>query len=307
MVENCSLNSCGLGIKLAETTQAKVSNTDFSESNQGIRTDGGTLSVDNCMFGGPTHDNGPGTNAIWITYGGSLANVSVSNTKFNMPGATGGVVIGQFVTEAGGTFSFNNCVFGNDYGGSNLCYVAVSWPDASYASFRNCRYGPLPWFGIQDTLLHIVNVDNPYQGGSGGTNTVLLTAGRQYSSTQLAPAFRMTQPMNIGGNVTIGAFPIISVSTNIPVTGDTLSPATGFVKLRPTSAATLSLTTAISDGSVPGQLLILEGQPSGGGFTFITNNANTHLSANGHTLNVNDTLVLIWDGNNWVELSFANN
>ena len=113
--------------------------------------------------------------------------------------------------------------------------------------------------------------------------------------------------MNIGGNVTIGAFPIISVSTNIPVTGDTLSPATGFVKLSPTSAVTLSLTTAISDGSVPGQLLILEGQPSGGGFTFITNNANTHLSANGHTLNVNDTLVLIWDGNNWVELSFANN
>jgi hypothetical protein len=111
----------------------------------------------------------------------------------------------------------------------------------------------------------------------------------------------------VSGNVTIGAFPIISVSTNIPVTGDTLFPATGFVKLSPTSAVTLSLTTAISDGSVPGQLLILEGQPSGGGFTFITNNANTHLSANGHTLNVNDTLVLIWDGNNWVELSFANN
>ena len=193
---------CGLPIKLVNSTQTKIELCDFQESKRGIASDGGNLDISSCIFGGVTHWNGPMTNAIWITDGGSLPNVSVSNTKFNVPGATGGVVIGQFVTETGGNYSFDNCEFRNDYGGSNLCYVVYGWSPASYASFRNCFHSVLPWFGIQNSDNNIINVDNPYQGGPGGTNTVMLDGSRLYTSTQIAPAFRMTQPMNIDGNVT---------------------------------------------------------------------------------------------------------
>jgi hypothetical protein len=195
-----SLFECGLPIKLVNSTQTKIELCDFVESKSGIVSDGGSLNISDCIFGADTHWNGPMTNAIWITADGALAQVSVSNTRFFVPGATGETAIGQFVTEQGGTFSFDSCDFRNYSSGSNLVYIAYSWPTPSYASFRNCIFNKQILFGLADPGLHFVNVDNPY-GNTGSTNAVWLHLW-QYTSTLLASNFRMTQPMTIDGNVT---------------------------------------------------------------------------------------------------------
>lgn len=86
---------------------------------------------------------------------------------------------------------------------------------------------------------------------------------------------------------------------------DTLIPATRTHILTAASAVTLDTTTAIQDGLYKGQMLILVGTDDTNTVT-INTGANTHFSAN-RALGDGDTLMLVWDGTNWLEVSFANN
>jgi len=91
--------------------------------------------------------------------------------------------------------------------------------------------------------------------------------------------------------------------------GDTLEVATsprGYVALKATTAITLDATKAISDGKAQGDLLILEGTSDTNTIT-ILNGANVKLGSIKRVLGKEDTLTLIWNGNDWVEMDYANN
>lgn len=107
------------------------------------------------------------------------------------------------------------------------------------------------------------------------------------------------------GNVNIGGFPILAQTVATPNNNVTLTPASGYVKFANTSAVTLNATTAIANGIAVGATLILEGGSDVNTVT-IPNNANTRLSA-ARTLGIRDTLTLLWNGLNWLELSYSNN
>jgi hypothetical protein len=63
-------------------------------------------------------------------------------------------------------------------------------------------------------------------------------------------------------------------------------------------------TLAIENGSLIGELLILQG---GGNFSVtVPDNSNTRMSG-AQILGNNDVLTLIWTGGDWVQMSFSNN
>lgn len=90
---------------------------------------------------------------------------------------------------------------------------------------------------------------------------------------------------------------------------DTSSSPRAYVAFVPNSASsiTLSNTTAIANGKVAGDMLILEGTSDTYTFT-IPHNANTVLSAGAaKTLGKDDTLSLIWNGIDWIEIGYCDN
>jgi hypothetical protein len=106
------------------------------------------------------------------------------------------------------------------------------------------------------------------------------------------------------GVTSIGALLALAHSA-IFVTNDMiLQPTTSFVQLHPTSLSVrLNSTTALSDGSSIGTILVLQVMAPSGGAVEIPTSANT----SAHTLGHGDTLTLIWDGAAWVKLSSSNN
>ena len=110
--------------------------------------------------------------------------------------------------------------------------------------------------------------------------------------------------VNADGNVRIGGFPIIEQSSVAPAAGSTLAPTTGYVVLTPAANVTLDATTAIANGSTAGQMLILQG--NGNFFVTVPDNANTRMAGT-IVIGNNDVLTLIWNGSDWVEVSFSDN
>jgi hypothetical protein len=94
----------------------------------------------------------------------------------------------------------------------------------------------------------------------------------------------------------------------VPTAGSTLDVSTNpksYVPLAPASAVTLNITTAIADGKAIGDILILEGTSDANTVT-VPNNANTLLGA-ARTLGLEDTLKLLWNGTDWLELGYSDN
>ncbi len=111
--------------------------------------------------------------------------------------------------------------------------------------------------------------------------------------------------LNVNGNATISGFPVVGQTLAALTNNATLIPASGYVKLAAANPVTLNATTAIANGPTVGATLILEGGSDANAVT-IPNAANTRLGA-ARTLGIRDTLTLIWNGLNWLELSYANN
>jgi hypothetical protein len=107
------------------------------------------------------------------------------------------------------------------------------------------------------------------------------------------------------GAATLGGLTTLGATTNVPTSGVILNPASSYVVLNPASAVTLNGTTAIADGAPPGTLLILRGSSDVNTVT-INDGANTALGAN-RVLGLNDTLTLVYNGDVWVEIAYANN
>jgi len=80
----------------------------------------------------------------------------------------------------------------------------------------------------------------------------------------------------------------------------------GYVALKANAAITLDATKAISDGKAQGDILILEGTSDTNTIT-ILNGANVKLGSIKRVLGKEDTLTLIWNGDDWVEMDYADN
>jgi len=92
----------------------------------------------------------------------------------------------------------------------------------------------------------------------------------------------------------------------VPTNNSTLTPTTSYLLLNPAASVILNATTAIANGSTVGDILILEGTDDTQTVT-IPNGANTSLAAASRTLGNDDTLMLLWNGSTWIEISFSNN
>lgn len=111
--------------------------------------------------------------------------------------------------------------------------------------------------------------------------------------------------VNVLGNSTVNGFNIVSQTAFAVTNNTTVTAATGYVKLFAAAAVTLNTTTAIANGPAVGALLMLEGSSDVNTVT-VPQTANTRLVA-ARTLGIRDILTLMWNGNNWLEVSFANN
>ncbi len=154
--------------------------------------------------------------------------------------------------------------------------------------------------GHQAKALHqgaFVWADSAYTDfSSTGPNQFLIRASGGVGIGKANPA----SALDVNGTTSATSFRV-ALSTNTLTAGSTLTPTTGFVKVLASSPVTLNTTTAISDGSAVGSLLILMGGSSNA--ITVPNNANTRLTA-ARVLTTNSTLTLIWNGFDWLEISF---
>jgi hypothetical protein len=105
--------------------------------------------------------------------------------------------------------------------------------------------------------------------------------------------------------VSVGEWLCTEAQTTYAVTsGATIAPTGSYMRLSATANVAASGTTAISDGTYAGQLLVFENTVT---YTItISDTANTQMSG-ATVLGQYDTLTLIWNGSDWVELAQANN
>ena len=177
---NCSFNSCGTALTLSNSTFSCISNSNFNENNSGIVSDGGTLSVRNCSFGGATHDNGPMTNAITINYNLAQSTI-IENCTFNIVGATGGTPPSIVSLLTPGVASFRNCSFGGfTYSGNagNIFSIIANSPISALSIIiENCINSTSPWSGGQYmTSIPNNNIFKEIKGYGFGNVIVMNTA-----------------------------------------------------------------------------------------------------------------------------------
>jgi hypothetical protein len=215
------------------------------------------------------------TNATYSTIAGGVGNLIVSNSSYTVIG--GGIYntnAGDYATVPGGTYN---------YAGANYAYAAGRRAKA-------INQGSFVWADSQDANF-----------SSTADNTFIVRAAGGVGINKSSPS----ADLHVGGTVKIDEFFALTRTVQTPVNGSTLTPASSYIALVPDAAVTLSATTAISGGSQLGQILILEGRSDANTVT-VPDNANTKLAAS-RTLGINDTLILMWNAIDWIELSYTSN
>jgi hypothetical protein len=252
-----------------------------------LSQDGGTIGGGVLNQVGGTNiagsSSGTGTNAYntivggilnWIAAGSSHGFIGGGRSNLISNGANFAVVPGGQNNRAAGDYSFAAGRLAKaDHDG------AFVWADAQNADFHST-----------DTNQFLIRAS----GGVGiGTNNP-------------AHALHVNGTARVDGHTTIGALFALSRVIVVPAAGSTLTPTSSYVVLNPTGPVILNATTAIANGSTIGDILILEGTDDVQSVT-ISNNANTSLAAATRTLGNDDTLMLLWNGGTWLEISFSNN
>ena len=119
-------------------------------------------------------------------------------------------------------------------------------------------------------------------------------------------ALTVTGVTTLASNVTAGGYFGLGEQTFISVTaGLSITPTSSYIGLRSAEAVTTGTTTAITDGDFVGQVLILVNENASDAIT-IDDGGNTQLSGDA-VLGEGDTLMVIWDGADWLEVAQANN
>ncbi len=138
------------------------------------------------------------------------------------------------------------------------------------------------------------------------TVTILLNSPSSVSTSATFQGNFSGAALTVNGTLTAATLLSLGQSSFSAASGSTLTPATSHVQVFPdvNAAVTLDAATAIANGKAVGQVLILKGA---GVFTVtVPDNANTQLQAN-RALGSGDTLFLVWDGSDWIEVSYSNN
>jgi hypothetical protein len=173
-------------------------------------------------------------------------------------------------------------------------------------------------------LLGVVATGAAAQSGGAGwynfdTNVLMLQNLRVLGTSTLngditaSDDLTVTDQLVVDGDVTVGddvtVVDLLAVGKIRATKGTTQTltasaPITSVATFQPISAAGNIGTSAIAAGAAPGSLLIIENIANVS--IVITDESTTMLTGN-ITLGQYDTLSLIWDGTNWVQLTTANN
>jgi hypothetical protein len=111
--------------------------------------------------------------------------------------------------------------------------------------------------------------------------------------------------VKINGTASIRDFYTLDEETKDLSTGSTLTPTKSNVKMTASGSITLNTTTPISNGTTAGQVLILRGSDNTNTIT-INDSGNVNLSGD-ITLGDSDILMLLWNGTQWIQVSYSNN
>ncbi|MBK8339428.1 MAG: hypothetical protein IPK99_05200 [Flavobacteriales bacterium] len=80
----------------------------------------------------------------------------------------------------------------------------------------------------------------------------------------------------------------------------------GYVQLSSNSAVAAARTITLTDGLITGQLLLIEAVTAGA-FEIADNAANNTDVSLDRALAISDTIMLLWNGNDWLELNYSDN
>ena len=108
-----------------------------------------------------------------------------------------------------------------------------------------------------------------------------------------------------GVGVVAGNLYLQKVSQTAVTTGFVLRPTSSYQILTASLPVTSSPTTSIDDGSIPGQMLVVQGTSDTNTIT-MRDNVNTKMAGD-VTLGANDSIIYIWDGVDWTEIARSNN
>ena len=220
--------------------------------------------------------------------------------EFNVGTGEAAVALGN-TTVAGGDFSvaLNNHTIA---GGQSSVALGDHSTAGGFASFAAGN-------------LAQANNNNTFVWADGTTSSPFSsTADNQFLIRAAAVGIGTNNPaakLHVAGNAiftgaaVLGGLTTMGTTTNTALSNGTLVPVSSYVVLNASSPVSLNAITAIADGAPPGTLLILRGTSDVNTVT-INDNANTALGAN-RVLGLNDTLTLVYNGDVWVELAYANN
>jgi hypothetical protein len=257
-----------------------------------------TLGFGNTFVGNSTGD------AITVGFNNTLigafagSNLTASTNTMVGTGAGG-------VTTSGGSNSFfgNQVASGNTTGANNVFMGEIAG-GANVSGSGNTALGTQADFG-SGTLTNATAIG--FQAEVTASNSMVLgsIAGVNGATANTNVGIGVTAPLtrlDVDGGLTIRK------PANIALAGGANAITIGDRSyLRLQSASTIAGTTVnLGNGLATGQLLIIECAAGvAQGFTVADNN-NTVLQAD-RAMNVGDTLTLIWNGNDWVEITFAQN
>jgi len=116
----------------------------------------------------------------------------------------------------------------------------------------------------------------------------------------------LTGTVTAVGNVLVGDWLVaIEQTACVVFAGSSITPTGMYQPITSEAVVTTSTSIAIVDGVTIGQLLILINENAADAIT-VDDGGNTRLSGDA-VLGPDDTLMLIWDGADWVEIAQANN
>jgi hypothetical protein len=189
------------------------------------------------------------------------------------------------------TIGWNNIFIGTNSGivnetGSNNIYIGV-------------QSGPLNQHGSNNIFIGATAGANET-----GSNKFYLDIDGQDSQNAMMYGEFDNDMLRLNGLVTIGNFFNLDTEVIYPTPNMTLDPTRSCIRFNSSGIITLNTVTAIGDGKVTGQILVLLGSDETKTVT-VPNNANTMLTSS-ITLDFGDVLMLIWDGYQWRELSYTN-
>jgi parallel beta-helix repeat protein len=239
--------------------------------------------------------NTVGLRALSSTFNTISGNIVMKNAREGIviDTASSNLISSNLVYENGGS-SYDGIKLMNDSDNnlisSNLIYDSQGSGNGIYI------YDDNPYDSIK--------LENNYLFGNLFTGSAYFSSGndRRIKDTGTNTRFTQKEKINI----------VRQPRQDLPAGGciTVLTSPVEYIPVRSTTGSiTLSSIQAIEDGMIPGDILILEGAgtAAGGRRVTVPNNANTRLGAAKRTLAIYDILKLIWDGLDWVELSYSDN